>query len=345
MNAIQKTIIHEFYAGILTTPKKQDGSVRDGEQRQTGYQDDALPLTSDFMCMPESWARAAMIIRVNSLASGYSGVRAVLVQRILDLLKHNIVPRIPLRGSISASGDLMPLSYLCGAISGDPNVQVWVGSRNNRYLTTADVALEKVSLPRLDLGPKEGLAVVNGTAVSAGVAALAIQETNCLAVLSQVLTAMSVEALLGTKESFDEFFARVRPHPGQIEASRNIFSFLKGSQLAKSDNSKVAPGQLVQDRYSVRTASQWIGPVLEDLQLAYQQISIEVNSVTDNPLVDTANGRILSGGNFQARAVTSAMEKTRQGIQILGQMHFTQSTELMNPKMSRGLVSIDSFSE
>lgn len=329
MNSIQSTIVHELHCGILAIPETLEN---------TSFA--PLPLSDATTCMPESWVRAAMLLRVNSLAFGYSGVRPVLVQSILQLLKNDIIPQIPLRGSISASGDLMPLSYIAGAIQGSPNIRVWTGARGNRLTVSADVALRNASLSPVVLGPKEGLAIVNGTAVSTGVAALALQDVNSLAVLSQVLTSMTVEALLGSRESFDPLFAQVRPHPGQIEASHNIYGFLAGSKLAQSGNLEVNDGLLYQDRYSIRTASQWIGPVLEDLQLAYQQVSIECNSVTDNPLVDIRElgGRVLNGGNFQAKAITSAMEKTRQGMQTIGQMLFTQCTELMNFRLSQGLV-------
>ncbi|KAK4690320.1 hypothetical protein P7C71_g6444, partial [Lecanoromycetidae sp. Uapishka_2] len=147
---------------------------------------------------------------------------------------------------------------------------------------------------------------------------------------------MSVEALCGNSESFDPFFATVRPHPGQIEAAQNIAHFLAKSKLTDSNHS-LEEGSLRQDRYSVRTASQWLGPVLEDLLLAYKQVSIECNSVTDNPLVDIKGDRILHGGNFQAKAITSAMEKTRLGLQTIGQMLFAQCTEIINPKSNNGL--------
>ena len=166
-----------------------------------------------------------------------------------------------------------------------------------------------------------------------------VQEAHCQAVLSQVLTAMTVEALCGNDESFDAFFAQVRPHPGQIESARNIYTFLKNSKLVYRNNGSDDASSQRQDRYSIRTASQWIGPVLEDLLLAHQQVTIEINSVTDNPLIDTGTspGRMLHGGNFQAKAITSAMEKVRQGCQSLGRMSFVQCTELMNPATNRGL--------
>ena len=147
---------------------------------------------------------------------------------------------------------------------------------------------------------------------------------------------MSVETLLGTDESFDSFFGEVRPHRGQVENAKNIHAFLSKSSLVQhSDTEK---GELRQDRYSVRTASQWVESVLEDLHLGYQQLSIEMNSVTDNPLVDTAqDDKMMHGGNFQARAITSAMEKTRQSLQTIGRMLFSQCIELINPATNSGL--------
>ena len=156
-----------------------------------------------------------------------------------------------------------------------------------------------------------------------------ISEAHCQAVLSQVLTAMAVEALCGNDESFDPFFAQVRPHLGQIESARNIYTFLKDSKLVYRNNGSDDASSQRQDRYSIRTASQWIGPVLEDLLLAHQQVTTELNSVTDNPLIDTGTSpaRMLHGGNFQAKAITSAMEKVRQGCRHSGRkiLHIVHS--------------------
>ncbi|CAN8104060.1 unnamed protein product [Discula destructiva] len=190
------------------------------------------------------------------------------------------------------------------------------------------------NLESIVLEAKEGLAMTNGTSVSAAAAALTLHDTNSLAVMAQILTAMTVEALTGTTESFHPFFAKVRPHPGQIESARNILAFLADSKLTRVNNG--AESTLRQDRYSIRTAPQWLGPILEDLVLANAQISIECNSATDNPLV-TPEGEFLHGGNFQAKSVTSAMEKTRQGIQGIGRMLFSQCTELINSATNRGL--------
>ena len=325
--------------GVLVEPKSVAGAD-DATDTSSGFTHSALPLDDRIATtsMPESWVRASMLIRLNSLASGASGVKTSTIETLAQLLEKDIVPRIPLRGSISASGDLSPLSYLGGLMQGNSSTTAWTGSRStgDRRVQRADHALAESSIAPIKLGAKEGLAIVNGTSVSAGVAALAMQEAYCQAALSQVLTAMTVEALRGTDESYDPFFAQVRPHPGQIESAQNIHAFLINSQLVDRHNGSKA-SSLRQDRYSIRTASQWIGPVLEDLLLAHQQVTIEINSVTDNPLVDTSSGRMLHDGNFQAKAITSAMEKVRQGCQSLGRMLSVQCTELINPATNGGL--------
>ncbi|CCC07173.1 hypothetical protein SMACR_01196 [Sordaria macrospora] len=311
-----------------------------GHQKHTGPTT-CLPLNDPFAvtCMPESWARSSMLIRLNSLAGGVSGIRVEIAESLRSLLNKDIVPLIPVRGSISASGDLSSLAWICALMQGKTSAMAFTGPRNvdrARRVTRADVALAEASIAPITLHAKEGLAIVNGTAVSAGVAALAAHESIQLAALSQVLTAMSVEALRGSDESFEPFIARVRPHPGQVDSARNIKAFLAGSQLLNRHDSR-SKATLRQDRYSLRTASQWLGPVLEDFCLAHSQLTIELNSVTDNPLIDPETQRVFHGGNFQARAVTSAVEKLRQGLQSIGRMLFTQCTEMINPATSWGL--------
>ncbi len=329
----------------VTHPSQSNGVAEPSkdlkEQRQRTLVKSSLPLNDPLAatCMPESWARASMIIRLNSLSGGASGIRVDIAESLVNLLNKDVVPRIPVRGSISASGDLSALAWIGAVMQGKSSATASAGPRDvdgARRVTRADVALEEAGIAPISLHAKEGLAIVNGTAVSAGVAALAAHESLNLAALSQVLTAMSVEALRGSDESFEPFIAQVRPHPGQVDSARNIKAFLNGSQLLnRHDSQNVAT--LRQDRYSIRTASQWIGPVLEDFCLAHDQLTIELNSVTDNPLIETATGRVFHGGNFQARAVTSAAEKLRQGLQSIGRMLFAQCTEMINPTTSWGL--------
>ncbi|KAI0503019.1 phenylalanine and histidine ammonia-lyase [Xylaria bambusicola] len=325
---LQRALIRELHYGVLPPGERDHHST----PRQPSFHqyDFLLDGSHDVFFMPRSWARAAIVIRINSLISGCSAVRPAIVERMQDLLRHDIIPMIPLRGSISASGDLSPLSYICGVIQGKTTIRVLSKTSTAVY---ADAALAETGLEPIMIEAKEGLAITNGTAVSAAAAVLGLHDTHSLAIFAQILTAMSVEALNGTMESFHAFFSQTRPHPGQTECARNILSFLAGSKLTKANDG--ANWMLRQDRYSIRTVPQWIGPILEDLVLAHEQISIECNSVTDNPLA--YEGKFLHGGNFQAKSVTSAMEKARQATQGIGRMLFSQCTELINPATNRGL--------
>lgn len=288
------------------------------------------------MSMPESWVRAAMVVRINALIKGDSAVRLQVLQSLEKLLQNDIVPFVPLHGSISASGDLSPLSYIAGALEGNPDVYVWTGSSTNRTLVASNEVLEATGIEPIRFGPKEGLGILNGTAFSVGVAALAMYEANNLAVMAQILTAMGVEALTGSTESFEPFIAAVRPHPGQSEAASNIARALRGSKLVQEARDEDTRS-LRQDRYPLRTASQWLGPSLEDLRLATEQLETELNSTTDNPLIDAESKRIFHGGNFQAASVTSSTEKTRLALQMIGKLIFAQSSELLDTKMNNGL--------
>ncbi|KAM0799486.1 putative phenylalanine ammonia-lyase [Usnea florida] len=326
VESLQRALVQHQHSGILPLDR-QDGSIR-GLSRAPGVN-----------FMPEEWVRAAMLIRCKSLLAAHSAIRFEIVEMLISLLATDMIPLIPLRGSISASGDLQPLSYIAGVLEGNPDCYVWTNDGNaGRKLIPADLALKRLIHKSITFGPKEALAVVNGTAVSTAVAALAIQESHNLAIFSQVLTAMGVEALHGTVGSFNAFFDRVRPHQGQREAAANIRLFLAGSRLApeEHDDEEDRVG-LRQDRYALRTSSQWIGPQLEDLYLAHNQITIECNSTTDNPLVDVEGDAIHHGGNFQAASITSATEKTRSCLQMFGRMLFSQCTELINPAMNNGL--------
>lgn len=326
---LQRVLIRELHYGIVAPssrdPKSQGQCGSSISSTAWKVKEEDSP---QWTHLPKTWTRAAIAIRINSLIKGCSSIRPIIVERLLDLLKHDIIPVIPLRGSISASGDLSPLSYIGGAIQGKPTIRIH--SDGERF---ADQAFAGAKLEPVILDAKEGLAIVNGTAISAASGALVLEDAHMLTMLAQVLTAMSVEALAGTLESFESFFSEVRPHPGQIEAADNVRRFLHGSKLVQINTGSDAI--LRQDRYSIRTAPQWLGPVLEDFMLAHQQITIECNSATDNPL--ESRGQMLHGGNFQAKAVTSAMEKIRQGNCCIGRMLFTQCTEMINPSTSRGL--------
>ncbi|KAL8961356.1 MAG: hypothetical protein Q9193_002081 [Seirophora villosa] len=230
---------------------------------------------------------------------------------------HDMVPVVSLRGSISASGDLSSLPYIAGVVTGSPDIYV----RCPNGVVSAEEALREVNIGPCVLGPKRGLGLINGTATSATVASLALYRTHHITELSQVLTAMAVEALHGTVGSVDSLLATVRPHGGQRECAATINHLLQGSRLAEGFDHKSSQGSSSY-LYALRTASQWTGPQIEDLTLDHHKITIELNSTTDNPLVDVPRQRSHHGGNFPAASITSAMEKTRLALQMIGKLLF-----------------------
>lgn len=305
-----------------------------------------LPLSDPLstLSMPEAWVRGAILVRINSFIRGYSGVRWSLLEKMVDLLRENIVPLVPLRGSISASGDLIPLSYIAGTLVGNPSIRVFDGPYREgpRQLVSSAQALSAHGLTAISLVSKEHLSILNGTAFSASVGSLALNDAVHLALLAQVCTAMGTEALLGTQASHAPFLHDVaRPHPGQVEVAANIYNLLEGSQFAQTEEKELSVGEdagkLRQDRYSLRTSPQFLGPQIEDILAALATLTQECNSTTDNPLVDPATGDVHHGGNFQAMAVTNAMEKTRLALNHIGRLLFAQSCELISPAFNRGL--------
>lgn len=215
---LQQALIRELHYGILSSGPRDHCSPA-LETYLAHHQHEDVGIESSHL--PWTWTRAAILIRINSLISGCSSVRPIIVERMRDLLTHNIIPTIPLRGSISASGDLSPLSYVCGAIQGKSTIRVQSANGQCQY---ADQAFAKLSLEPIILQAKEGLAMTNGTTISAAAASLALHDIHIMAVMAQILTAMTVEALNGTTESFHPFFSQVRPHPGQV--SRRLLASL-----------------------------------------------------------------------------------------------------------------------
>ncbi|KAH9821321.1 phenylalanine ammonia-lyase [Melampsora americana] len=297
--------------------------------------------------MPESIVRGAILIRLNSLTRGHSAVRLEVLDGLINLLNLKITPIVPLRASISASGDLSPLSYIAAVLCGHPDVYAIDRSKSPPVIASSAEILSAHQITPIKLGAKEGLALVNGTSFSASAASIALYSSHFFAMLSQVLTAMMTEAMLGQIGSFHPFIhVTARPHPGQIEVSDTIDKLLKSSQLVdhtdheeKDVSAEISKQTLRQDRYPLRTAPQWIGPQLEDLIVAHTTISRELNSTTDNPLIDVENGIIHHGGNFQATSVATSMEKTRLALASIGKIMFAQMTELNNPSMNKGLPS------
>jgi len=227
---------------------------------------------------------------------------------------------------------------------GNPSIRVFEGPAafGGRQIVSSVQALEKHNITPITLLSKEHLGILNGTAFSASVAALALNDATHLTMLAQICTAMGTEVLLGERMNNAPFIHAVaRPHPGQVEAAQTIWDLLSGSKLAHGHEEDVTidedQGELRQDRYPLRTAPQFLGPQIEDLLSSLKTITLECNSTTDNPLVDGETGEVHHGGNFQAMAVSNAMEKTRLSLHHIGKLLFAQQAELVDPSMNRGL--------
>jgi histidine ammonia-lyase len=242
--------------------------------------------------------RAAGVLRVNSLAAGHSGVKSQTLELLVDLLNAGVTPVVPCQGSVGASGDLAPLAHMTLTLIGEGEA-FYDGER-----LRSDVALERAGLRPVTLGPKEGLALINGTQVMTGIAALGVLRAQRFAAAADVIGALSLEAFLGTDRVFDKRLNDLRPHPGQEKVAANLRALLAGSEIMLSHREC---GR-VQDPYSFRCIPVVHGAVRDAIGYVRTVTQIEVNSVTDNPLVFPEDGEFLSGGNFHGEPIALAID-------------------------------------
>ncbi|MBI2384392.1 MAG: histidine ammonia-lyase [Elusimicrobia bacterium] len=251
-------------------------------------------------------SRSILFLRVNELSRGFSGVRPALVRHLARMLEANIIPLIPSRGSVGASGDLAPQAHMALAVIGEGDVFF----RGRRM--AAAKALRAVGLSPFVLSAKEGLALLNGTQAMQSVGGLALLAAERVYRAANLACAASLDALTGTPSPYDEAIQALKPHPGQIAAARSLRRLLAGSEIRRSH---AIDDPRVQDSYSLRCVPQVHGAVLDRLTEARRVVEIELGSVTDNPLV--SGGRVISGGNFHGQALSFAFDSAAGALAAL----------------------------
>ena len=284
---------------------------------------------------PEEVVRAAMLIRANSLTVGHSGVRPVIVETLLALLNAGVYPFVPEQGSLGSSGDLAPLSHLALSFTDGPDGETGQAFLNGALVSGRE-ALAAAGIDRLALGPKEGLALTNGTAFSAALATLALADATRLIDHAELATAFVYEALLGLAVALDERLHRARRHDGQQRVAARMRRLLQGSTLVDSE-------PRVQDAYSLRCAPQILGPVRDIVSFVAGWIENEINAVTDNPLIFSEGPKgmqAVSGGNFHGEVLAFAADYLGIAMAEVAALAERQINRLIHPAYSFGLPSM-----
>ncbi|MBC8067517.1 MAG: histidine ammonia-lyase [Deltaproteobacteria bacterium] len=280
--------------------------------------------------LPIDAVRAILALRAHALALGASGVRPELLDQLVALLTRGVTPVVPSQGSVGASGDLAPLAHVALLVIGEG--EAWVGGRR----LPGAAALAEVGLAPLALAAKEGLALINGTQVTAGIGALALMDAAELVLAADILGALSLDANLGTLDAFDPRIHAGKPHPGQQRSATIVRELVHGSTL---NHSHAGCGQ-VQDAYALRCIPQVHGAARGALRYVAATVGIELNSMTDNPLVLSGGDdgfEVLSGGNFHAGSIATAIDHMTASLTTLATISERRSDRFMGDHTSRGL--------
>ncbi len=278
-----------------------------------------------YLSIPET--RAIILLRINVLAKGYSGICLETLQTLITILNSKIHPCIPEKGSVGASGDLAPLSHLALILIGKGKAEYY-----GEVLTGAEV-LKKAGLTPIKLKAKEGLALNNGTQVMTAITTLVFLRAENLCKIADICASISIDALLATPDAFNNLIHEVRPHPGQIISARNIYNLLEGSDLRKTHEYC----ENVQDAYSLRCTPQVNGAVRDALKYVRNILKIELNSATDNPLIFPDADKVISGGNFHGEPIAFAADTLGFTVSELGNISERRAEHLLNPALNRGL--------
>jgi len=276
---------------------------------------------------PPEVVRAAMLLRANALAKGYSGARVATVELLIECLNRGVLPRVPSRGSVGASGDLAPLAHLALPLVGEG--QAWFDD----VLLPGAEALEAAGLEPITLSAKEGLSLINGTQFMAAMGALALVRAWRLARVADLACALSLEALQGSRTSFHPAIHQARPLQGQVESAANVHRLLEGSAIIESHRWC----DKVQDAYSLRCAPQVHGASRDLLRYVQATVEVELNAATDNPLVLVDEGLVVSNGNFHGQPLAFGLDTLAMAVSELANVSERRVERLVNPSLSDGL--------
>src|SRR5215467_13769344 len=274
--------------------------------------------------------RALLLLRARTLAAGYSGVRAELPARLIQMLNLGLLPVVPGKGSVGASGDLAQLAHLAQTLIGEGRLR---GPGDPPGGQPAAQVLAEYGIAPLQLAPKEGLSLVNGTEPMQALLAFSIIDAGMLVRAADLACALSVEALLGTDRPYDERVQALRPHPGQLDSAANLRALLAGSPLLASHRHS---RHAVQDAYSLRCAPQVHGAVRDVLAYARRVIDIELDSVVDNPVI-VPDGEVMTTGNFHGEPLAFAADMLAMALAELASISERRVDRLLDPAFSRGL--------
>ena len=273
---------------------------------------------------PDEVVRAAHLLRINTLARGYSGVRVELVELMISMLNQGILAYVPARGSVGASGDLAPLAHLCLPLIGEGKASV------DGELMSGAAAMERCGLVPIELREKEGLSLINGTQFMTAMGTMYGLRARRLARVADLICALSVEALRGSRDPFRADIHDLRPHPGQLRSARTMYRAMEGSSILESHRFC----DRVQDAYALRCAPQVHGASRDAIEYALNVFGIEATSVTDNPLVFAGDDVMRSNGNFHGQPVALALDMMAIAVAELASISERRIERLVNPTLS-----------